>query len=80
MQPPEAVAGGTRAAAFTTRRTQIEGVEAELPVFDFTALAAGQEIAGPANVESDTTTVLLLPGDTARMDGHGWLAMVLPGD
>jgi N-methylhydantoinase A len=52
----------------------------ELPVFDFTALAAGQEIAGPAIVESDTTTVLLLAGDTARMDGHGWLAMVLPGD
>jgi N-methylhydantoinase A len=80
MQPPEAVAGGTRAAAFATRRAQIEGVEAELPVFDFTALAAGQEIAGPAIVESDTTTVLLLPGDMARMDGHGWLAMVLPGD
>jgi N-methylhydantoinase A len=80
MPPPEAVAGGIPAASFTTRRAQIEGVEQELPVFDFTALAAGQEIAGPAIVESDTTTVLLLPGDTARMDGHGWLAMVLPGD
>lgn len=80
MQPPEAVAGGIPAASFATRRAQIEGVEQELPVFDFTALAAGQEIAGPAIVESDTTTVLLLPGDTARMDGHGWLAMALPGD
>jgi len=80
MQPPEAVAGGIPAAAFATRRAQIEGVEQELPVFEFAALAAGQEIAGPAIVESDTTTVLLLAGDTARMDGHGWLAMVLPGD
>ncbi|MGD9882090.1 hydantoinase/oxoprolinase family protein [Reyranella sp.] len=80
MQPPEAVAAGIPAAACATRRAQIEGVERELPVFDFTALAAGQEIAGPAIVESDTTTVLLLPGDTARMDGHGWLAMVLPGE
>ena len=80
MQPPQAVAGGSPAAAFATRRAQIEGVERELPVFDFTALAAGQEIAGPAIVESDTTTVLLLPGDTARMDGHGWLVLVLPGD
>ena len=80
MQPPEAVAAGIPAAAFATRRAQIEGMEQELPVFDFTALAAGQQIAGPAIVESDTTTVLLLPGDTARMDGQGWLAMVLPGD
>ena len=80
MHPPEAVAGGIPAAAFATRRAQIEGVEQELPVFEFAALAAGQEIAGPAIVESDTTTVLLLAGDTARMDGHGWLAMVLPGD
>jgi N-methylhydantoinase A len=35
-------------------------------------------VAGPAIVESDTTTVLLLPGDAARMDARGWLEITLP--
>jgi len=42
-------------------------------VFDFAALGAGQVLAGPAIVESDTTTVLLRAGDTARFDARGWL-------
>lgn len=43
------------------------------PVHDFDALAAGQVIAGPAIVESATTTVLLRPGDRATTTGFGWL-------
>jgi N-methylhydantoinase A len=30
-------------------------------------------VAGPAIIESDTTTVLLRPGDAARFDVRGWL-------
>jgi N-methylhydantoinase A len=45
----------------------------EVPVFDFLALGADQVIAGPAIVESDTTTVLLRPTDSARFDARGWL-------
>jgi N-methylhydantoinase A len=45
----------------------------EVPVFDFSALAADQAVAGPAVVESDTTTVLLRAGDRARFDVRGWL-------
>ncbi len=45
----------------------------ELPVFDFAALGAAQTLAGPAIVESDTTTVLLRPGDAAQFDARGWL-------
>ena len=37
------------------------------------ALGAGQALAGPAIVESDTTTVLLRAGDAARFDVRGWL-------
>jgi N-methylhydantoinase A len=48
-----------------------------VPVFDFAALAAGQTIAGPAIIESDTTTVLLRPADTARIDPRGWLAIAI---
>jgi N-methylhydantoinase A len=47
------------------------------PVFDFGALAADQRIAGPAIIESDTTTVLLRPGDTARFDPRGWLDIAI---
>ena len=45
----------------------------EAPVFDFEALAPGQTIDGPALVESTTTTVLLRPGDRARVTAEGWL-------
>jgi N-methylhydantoinase A len=44
-----------------------------VPVFNFRALAADQSVAGPAIIESDTTTVLLRPGDAARFDVRGWL-------
>jgi N-methylhydantoinase A len=44
------------------------------------ALAPDQVVAGPAIIESDTTTVLLLPGDTARMDGRGWLDIAVPAE
>ena len=43
----------------------------------FEALAPGQALDGPAIVESATTTVLLRPGDRARMDGRGWLGIAV---
>ncbi|TCH96657.1 hydantoinase/oxoprolinase family protein [Roseococcus sp. SYP-B2431] len=61
-----------------TRRALLETGWTELPVFAFDALAAEQAIAGPAIIESATTTVLLLPGDVARMDAGGWLAIDVP--
>jgi N-methylhydantoinase A len=55
------------------RRVILAGESATLPVYDFAVLGAGSTIAGPAVVESDTTTVLLLPGDSAVMDSRGVL-------
>ena len=50
----------------------------EVPVFDFLALAAGSTcIRGPAIIESDTTTILLRPGDVARFDRRGWLDVTI---
>lgn len=49
----------------------------DLPVLAFAALAPNQEVAGPAIVESDTTTILLRPGDSARFDARGWLEIVV---
>ncbi len=45
----------------------------EAPVYDFDRLSAGQQIAGPALVVSETTNVLLRPGDQATTTPHGWL-------
>ena len=50
----------------------------EAPVFDLETLAPGQTIDGPALVEAATTTVLLRPGDRARVTAEGWLDIVLP--
>ena len=49
----------------------------EVPVFDFLALGGGSGVAGPAIIESDTTTVLLRPGDRARFDARGWLDVTI---
>ncbi|MGK7865086.1 hydantoinase/oxoprolinase family protein [Falsiroseomonas sp. E2-1-a4] len=55
----------------------VAGTMQDLPVYAFTALAPGQNLPGPAIVESDTTTVLLLPGDTAWLDARGWLEVAV---
>ncbi len=51
----------------------------EVPVFDFRQLAPDQRFRGPAVIESDTTTVLLRAGDTARFDARGWLDVAIDG-
>jgi len=72
-------AAGEGAARPKGRRPVYLGAWAEVPVFDFSTLGAGQQIAGPAIVESDTTTVLLRRGDTSRFDQRGWLDVAVGG-
>ena len=60
------------------RRILLDGTPVVAPVHRFDSLAPGQEVAGPAIVESATTTVLLRPGDAARMDARGWLEIAVP--
>jgi N-methylhydantoinase A len=67
--------GGTArdpSAAKGKRRVYL-GTWTEVPVYDFLALGSDQTVIGPAMIESDTTTVLLRDGDTARFDARGWL-------
>jgi N-methylhydantoinase A len=45
----------------------------DVPVFDFDTLSIGQQLTGPAVVESATTTVLLRPGDRAEVTPQRWL-------
>jgi len=70
---------GAPVAPVAHRRIHLVGAgSADAPVFRFAALAPGQALEGPAVVESETTTVLLRPGDRARMDRRGWLDIALP--
>ena len=70
--------GAGRGGAATGRAARrgaasISAAWTEVPVFDFEALAPGQAIAGPAIIESATTTVLLRPGDRGHATAQGWL-------
>jgi len=49
------------------------------PVYAFDGLAPAQTIAGPAIVESATTSVLLRPGDRATVTSQGWLDIAVAG-
>ncbi|HEX7006606.1 MAG TPA: hydantoinase/oxoprolinase family protein [Alphaproteobacteria bacterium] len=54
------------------RRTAwVNGGPEPVDVFDRTALAAGQEIAGPAIIEERETTIVLLAGWRAKVDQTG---------
>jgi N-methylhydantoinase A len=45
----------------------------DIPVYEMDDLAPNHRIAGPAIVESRTTTILLRPGDHAGITASGWL-------
>ena len=79
--PPAAGVAGSGAAAPAAAKSRRRGFTwgrwTDVPVFDFAALAAGQALAGPAIVESDTTTVLLRAGDTGRFASPGWLEIAV---
>jgi N-methylhydantoinase A len=66
------LAAGDDTPAMGRRRIYL-GQWLEAPVYDFDRLSAGQVIAGPALVVSETTNVLLRPGDRATTTPHGWL-------
>ena len=72
--PPSepSASGASPAGPRGERRIYLEGW-CMAPVYAFSALAAGQSIEGPAIVESDTTTVLLRPGDRATATEQRWL-------
>jgi N-methylhydantoinase A len=70
--PGRGVAARMAAEPTSRRRIWLDGW-IEVPVFDFAALAADQALNGPAIVASDTTTLLLRTGESARFDAHGWL-------
>ena len=75
--PSEPSAAGLAVAPPSAERDIYLGEWVKVPVYDFTTLAAGQVIDGPAIVESDTTTVLLRSGDRATTTEQRWLDIVI---
>ena len=71
--PAGAHAVGRGAAVSSARRRVWLGDWVEVPLHRMEALAAGQEIKGPAVFESTTTTVLVREAERATVTPHGWL-------
>jgi N-methylhydantoinase A len=69
-------ASPTPTAPKTQRRIYLD-VWTQVPVFDFPTLAPDQTVNGPAIIESETTTILLRPTDTARFDPRSWLDVTI---
>ncbi|MCH9673160.1 MAG: hydantoinase/oxoprolinase family protein [Gammaproteobacteria bacterium] len=63
----------TSAPAPTAHRPVYLGGWCDTPVFQLEDLGATQTIAGPAMIESETTSVLLRAGDVAKVNALGWI-------
>lgn len=66
------------AISHTYRRAHFGGWQAT-PVYRLDDLSSGQDIDGPAIIESDTTTVVVGTGDRAGVNALGWLDIRLRG-
>ena len=71
--PAEPTGDATQAAAPIAQRHVYIGEWQDVPVYDMDTLNTGQRINGPAIVESRTTTILLVSGDSATVTDTGWL-------
>lgn len=71
---PDQTDAGAAAAPTGARRVYLGGWR-EAPTYAADSLPAGTEIAGPAILESDFTTILVRPGDTAAVDTMGGVAL-----
>ena len=71
---PKLGRGGTAAKALTGYRKAIfeaSGKATRTPVYDGAKLGAGASLAGPAIIEEVTTTIVIEPGWSARLDASG---------
>jgi len=59
------------------RRVVLDGHRQDVPLYDFASLGEGEAMAGPAIIESDTTTVVLLAGDRGEMKPGGVLDIAI---
>jgi len=76
----ERLSGRAEAAPLSrTHRRAWFGGWREVPVYDLSALRFGQEIAGPAIIEAETTTVVIGEKDRVTVNDLGWLDISVGG-
>lgn len=71
--PREAEGSAEAGAAKIGRRpifVRAKGTLAEADIYDFTRLAPGNQLAGPAVIHTPITTIAVQQGQSARMDGY----------
>ncbi|MEO9337557.1 hydantoinase/oxoprolinase family protein [Mesorhizobium sp. SB112] len=76
---PNLPEGGTAAAQKGVRPIFHRGAWIDAAVYTRPALVAGQSLSGPAIVEQEDTTIVVLPGWTARVDQAGNLHLESTG-
>jgi N-methylhydantoinase A len=54
---------------------EASGKATRTPIYDGSKLGAGAAVAGPAIIEEVTTTIVIEPGWTARLDASGSYVM-----
>ena len=72
---PEVPAATTAPVPQSRRPVWFAGERADTPVYDRADLGAGAKLTGPAIVEQADTTVVVWPGQPARVDRHGQMLM-----
>jgi N-methylhydantoinase A len=65
------VAAGPGGGAVGARSVYLDGSHSEVPLYRRDSLQHGQTFAGPAIVEQEDTTTVILPGWSARIDAIG---------
>jgi N-methylhydantoinase A len=76
---PEPVAGTVEDAVRETRPVAFDGTDHETRVYDRAALPTGGTLDGPAVVEGAESTVVVRPGQSARVDEYGSLVVEVQG-
>ncbi len=73
--PKPAIAAVPRASGTArpkgTRRVRLNGKASPTPIYEWSALAGGHRIAGPAILEAEFTTVVVPDGCEATVDAYG---------
>ena len=72
-----AVSAGSPAGPKRTRPVHLWQDDQQVPVYDRSALATGQSMAGPAIIEERETTIVIPPHWTAQVDAFGCVVATL---
>ncbi|MCI0898766.1 MAG: hydantoinase B/oxoprolinase family protein, partial [Chloroflexi bacterium] len=75
FDPPPLDSGNAKTLKEKARRSIYLGGWTEAPVYEIGDLPPGSLVNGPAILESDFTTVLIEPGDSATIDPYGGIEL-----